>query len=74
MHDCTPEQFVDVPVPQIRKEIGEVIQPIPQEQLFDRNGIVRPKRVFERIVEQVDVPVPEIAEQIVPLPVPRIRK
>ena len=63
-----------MPVPQIRKEIGEVIQPIPHEQIFDRNGIVGLTRVFERFVEQVDVPEPEIAEQIVPLPVPRIRE
>ena len=46
IHDCTAEQFVDVTIPQIRKEIGEVIQPIPHEQIFDRNGIVRPKRFF----------------------------
>ena len=46
IHDCTPEQVADVPDPQIRKEIGEVIQPIPHEQIFDRNGIVRLKRVF----------------------------
>ena len=40
-------------VPQVMKEIGEVVRLIPQE------------RMSERIVEQiVDIPVPQIVEEI----------
>ena len=54
VQNCTVEQIVDVPVPQIRSEIGEVIQSIPQE------------RISDRVVEQiVDFPVGQIREQIV---------
>ena len=41
-------------VPQVMKEIGEVVRLIPQE------------RISERIAEQiVDIPVPQIVEEIV---------
>ena len=35
MQSYTVEQIVDVPVPQIRKETGEVIQFIPKERISD---------------------------------------
>ena len=45
------EQIFDVSVPQIRKDIGEVIHLIPQE------------RISDRVVEQIiDIPVPQIRE------------
>ena len=45
------EQIVDLQVPQIRKEIGEVIQLIPQE------------RISDCVVEQIiDSPIPQIQE------------
>ena len=54
----TPERIVeytrDVPVPQIREQIVDVVKNIPQE------------RISERTVEQtVDVTTPQILEEIV---------
>ena len=47
------EQIVDVPVPQIRKAIGEVTQLIPQE------------RISDRVVEQIiDTLIPQIREML----------
>ena len=46
------EQVVDVLVRQITVDIPEVLKMISSE------------RVFERIGEQVDVPVPQVVEQI----------
>ena len=50
----TVEQIVGVPAPQIRKEIGAVMQLIPRE------------RISDLVIEQtVDVPRPQIQEQTV---------
>ena len=61
-----------------RLELGihEVIQLVSQDRISDCTveQIVGPKRVSELIEEQVDIPVPEVAEQIVAMPVPWIRE
>ena len=50
----TVEQIVSVPAPQIRKEIGEVMQLIPRE------------RISDLVIEQtVDIPRPQIQERTV---------
>ena len=53
VQDRRVEQIVDGPVPQVREQIGEVNQLIPQE------------RVPESRDEQIDVSVPQIREQCV---------
>ena len=53
-----------------------MIQLVSQDRISDCTveQIVGAKRVSEMIEEQVDIPVPEVAEQIVAMPVPWIRE
>ena len=53
--------IISVPLPQILEQIAEVMKVIQQEQIS--------KRIVEQIV---DVPVPQIPEQIVDVPVPQV--
>ena len=51
VEDCTTEKFVDVPVPQLRGDIDEVIQLIPRERI-------------SFCTSSPNVPVPQIREDI----------
>ena len=53
--------IISVPLPQILEQIAEMMKVIQQEQIS--------KRIVEQIV---DVPVPQIPEQIVDMPVPQV--
>ena len=59
------EEIIDVLVAQVMKQTIKA---------QDKVQIVGPKRVSERIEEQIDVPVTEVMEQIVAVLVRQIRK
>ena len=66
----------DVHVSQVTQDTVEAVKLTPQDKVQSGTleQIVGPKRVSEKIEEQVDVPVPEVAVRIVDVPAPQIRK
>ena len=73
----TEGQVIDVPVSEIREEIGEVNQLTPQERIdvpvsqirrdiWKIIQLIPQERVFDRVTEQIiDAPVPQIRDPIV---------
>ena len=66
MQNFTGEEIVDMPIPQIRKENGEVIQLIPigriSDHVVEQTVAVQIPRVTEEILEDVKPIPPELTD------------